>query len=319
MTLHPFVAALLERQRAAGAPGLSAGSPEDARALVAAGRAGLGEGPDLLERREVAVPTRSGSVRSLLLVPHGGVTGVLVYVHGGGWVVGEPEDFETLGRELASRTGCAVLLPDYRLAPEHPFPAGLEDVEDVLAHVQSARVDLVGADLPWVAAGDSAGANLLTVALRRHRELECRLQVLVYPVTDTDTDGPTYTEFGTGLPLTRADMRWFLDHYLGQDDDLRHSPDVAPLRATDLAGLPPALVLTAEHDVLRGEGEAYAAALSAAGVPTQVERSPGVAHGFLRMHNLFDVAHGAVVRIAAAVGEVVPRSDHSGTPPPADT
>ena len=306
MTLHPFLAALLTKQQEAGTPALSAGTPADARALVAAGRPGLGEGPDMAHTRDLEIPTRSGGIPGRLLVPRGAVSGLVVYLHGGGWVVGTPDDFDTLGRELAFRSECAVLLPDYRLAPEHPFPAALEDAEDVLRFAAGSSAELVGAEVPLVVAGDSAGANLATVAVRRLRgEVRPVLQVLGYPVTDSGMDTDSYREFAEGLPLTRRDMAWFFEQYA--PEDVRRCEDVSPLRAADLAGSPPALVVTAEHDVLRSEGEAYAARLVEAGVKADVLRGVGMTHGFLRLHNHVDTAHHAVVDIAAAIRTTVTR------------
>jgi acetyl esterase len=298
--LHPFVAAMLAKQKEADAPALSAGTPDAARALVAAGRPGLGPGPDVAYSRDLTVATRSGTIPARLLVPHGPVGGLIVYCHGGGWVVGAVDDYDPLGRELATRTECAVLLPDYRLAPEHPFPAGLHDVEDTLLWAASA--DLAGSKSPFVVAGDSAGANLATVATRRLRgQIAPALQVLAYPLTDADVDTPSYQEFAEGLPLTRADMQWFFDHYTPKEQ--WSTADVSPLRAGDLGGMPPTLVLTAEYDVLRSEGEAYADALSAAGAKVTTRRYLGVTHGFLRLHNHLDTAREALLDIAAAVDE----------------
>jgi len=304
MPLHPFLETMLANQRAAGVPALSAGTPADARALLAAGRAALGPGPDMAASRAVEVPTRSGSVPARLLVPHGTVSGIVVYLHGGGWVIGEAADYEILGRVLADRSHCSVLLPDYRLAPEHPFPAGLEDTEDVLTWVTAHGADLAGEAVPLVVAGDSAGANLATVALRRLGDrVDAALQVLAYPVTDTALDTASYAECAEGFGLSARDMAWFVGHY--GPESIRSSPDVAPLRATDLAGLPPAVVVTAEYDVLRSEGEAYVDALAAAGVPVTHRRLAGATHGFLRLHNHIAEADAAVGEVAAAIADAV--------------
>jgi len=252
--------------------------------------------------RDLDVPTRTGTIPARLLVPHGTLVGVIVYLHGGGWVIGTIDDYVVLGRELAARTGCVVMMPDYRLAPEHPFPAGLEDVEDAL--VWASTTDLAGPWAPLVVAGDSAGANLATVATRRLRgRVAPVLQVLAYPVTDADFGCPSYEEYATGLPLTRHDMRWFFGHYA--PEEVWGSPDVSPLRADDLTGMPDALVVTSEYDVLRSEGEAYAQALSAAGATVSARRYAGVAHGFLRLHHHLDVAREALGDVAAAVTEAV--------------
>lgn len=298
--LHPFVVAMLARQREAGAPALSAGTPDDARALVAAVRPALGPGREMARVEDVTVPTRSGSIGARLLVPTGDVVGLVVYVHGGGWVVGAPDDFEVLGRELAFHASSAVLLVDYRLAPEHPFPAGIEDVEDAVRWAAGAASALGLPEVPMVVAGDSAGANLATVALRRLGDRSpAALQVLAYPVTDCDLDTASYQQESDGMPLTRADMQWFFGLYAPADQHA--DPDVSPCRAQDLDRLPKTLIVTAEHDVLRTDGERYGRLLEQAGVPVTVRQYDGMAHGFLRLHNHVDVALGAVQDIAAEV------------------
>lgn len=302
MTLHPFFQAATER--AAPLPALSDGTPVAAREMVALGRGSLGEGPDLASVRDLTIPTRAGSVAARLLVPHGEAHGLVVYLHGGGWVVGELDDYDALGRSLAAASGCAVLLPDYRLAPEHPFPDGLEDVEDALLWAWEQRGTLAAGTSALVVAGDSAGANLVTVACRRlGPRVEPALQVLVYPVTDSDFDTESYLAAGQGLPLTRADMQWFFGHYVPAE---RWShPDVAPSRAPDLDRLPRTVIVTAEHDVLRSDGVRYAERLRQAGVAVAHTTYPGMVHGFLRHHNNVDVSRGALDDVAAAVGAAV--------------
>lgn len=307
MTLHPFIAAMLSKLAEAEAPALSDGTTAEARALVTAGRAALGPGPDVARSSEVTVPTRNGSISARLLVPHGDVIGLVVYLHGGGWVVGAVDDFDMLAREFASRSGCAVLLPEYRLAPEHPFPSALEDAVDVLLWhegLDRPLADLPLGDLPLVVAGDSAGANLATVAARILRgRVDPVLQVLLYPVVDCDFDTASYREFAEGLPLTRRDMRWFFGHYAPAHAWV--APEVSPLRAENLEGAPPALIVTAEYDVLRSEGEAYAERLAAAGAKVTTWRYPGVTHGFLRLHNHVDTARDAIHEVAAAMAQAV--------------
>jgi acetyl esterase len=302
--LHPFVVAMLAKQRETGAPALSAGSPDDARALVTAGRPALGTGPDMARVEDVTVPTRAGSIGARLLVPRGDPVSLIVYVHGGGWVLGSPDDFETLGRELAFRSSSAVLLLDYRLAPEHPFPAGLEDVEDALGWLSATPEDLALPRVPLVVVGDSAGANLATVALRRSNgRIPAVLQVLAYPVADCDFDTGSYRHESDGMPLTRADMQWFFGHYAPSE---RHAdPDISPSRADDLSRLPRTVILTAQHDVLRDDGEGYGRLLQQAGVAVAVRQYDGMAHGFLRLHNHIDVAHQAVLDLAADVERAV--------------
>lgn len=296
MPLDPFFAALVEKQKAAGWPGFAAGSPGQARALVAAGRSLLGRGPTMADIRDIAVPARAGAVPARLFTPEGAQPGLTVYLHGGGWAIGALDDFDTLARELAERSKIPLLLPDYRLAPEHPFPAGLEDCEDALLWARAQA----GPGAPLTVAGDSAGANLATVALRRlGGRVRAAAQALVYPVVDCDFDRASYAAHGTGLPLTRTDMEWFFGHYAAADR--RADPDVSPLRAADLGGLPPTLIVTAECDVLCDEGAAYAARLAEAGVPATLRRLEGATHGFIRLHNHHEGARCVVAEIAAFV------------------
>jgi acetyl esterase len=292
-----MIAMVLAKLREANTPALSAGTPGEARALIAAGRAALGRGPAMRIRQEVVVPTRAGTIRARLLIPPQEVVGLCLYLHGGGWVAGTPDDYETLGRTIASRSGCAVLLPDYRLAPEHRFPAGLEDSEDALLWAWRERSALVGADLPIVLAGDSAGANLAIAVQRRLAgKLEIAGQALIYPVAGADFDTQSYQRFATGLPLSRADMQWFFRHYAPSDQ--WGDPDISPLHATGLAHSPSAVVILAEHDVLHDEGKAYACKLAEAGRLVALRRYHGVPHGFIRLHNLVDTADMAVTALA---------------------
>jgi acetyl esterase len=223
----------------------------------------FGDGPDM------ARVVHHGA--TIELVPHGTPRGVIVFFHGGGWVAGAPDEIETLGRVLADRTTCTVVLPAYRLAPEHPFPAA---VEDAAAAVRWAAECADG--LPLMVAGDSAGGNLAAV-VAHHLAEKIVLQILIEPVTDTDTGTASYLDPDNQLIVTRELMQWFLGHYAGVE---RSDPRLAPLRAPSLAGAPPAVVLTAEHDVLRDEGEAYAEALRAAGVEVSHRRFEGQMHGF---------------------------------------
>jgi acetyl esterase len=226
---------------------------------------------------------------------------VLVYVHGGGWCYGSLAAVDPLCRRIADRSGCAVLSVDYRLAPEHVFPAAQDDVETVLRWIRKEGAGL-GVDPARLAiGGDSAGGQLATVAARRQRDAATPLdyQVLIYPAIDPMTASPAYDEVG-GHGLDRAAMRMAWETYV-PDKALRFSPDVAPLAVADLAGMPPTLLLTAEFDVLRDEGADYADALLAAGVPVVHVRYAGVNHGFARKLALFDAARVAADQIAAGL------------------
>jgi len=297
MPIHPAIARMLEKARKYGLPAMSDGSPAQARALLAQTRIVLGPGVEVRARRKIAIPTRSGAIPALLLMPFGRPVGFMTYLHGGGWVIGAPADYEVLGRKLAAESGCALVIPDYRLAPEHPFPAGLEDCEDALLWSWQERDRLLGWDAPLVVAGDSAGGNLATVVASAMRELvPLAGQILICPVTDAGFDTQSYREFGTDLPLSRDEIVWFFGHYA--PEPAWTDPRIAPLRADSVACLPPAIVITAEYDVLRDEAEAYAARLEAEGVPVVLRRYPGMTHGFIRLHDLVDTAGQAVRDLA---------------------
>ncbi|MBM2623535.1 alpha/beta hydrolase [Actinoplanes sp. LDG1-06] len=225
---------------------------------------------------------------------------VFVYVHGGGWCYGSIETVDRVCRRIADRSGCAVLSVGYRLAPEHVFPAALEDVEAVLAFVRKSGADELGVDPSRLAiGGDSAGGQLATVAARRQRDAATPLdlQVLIYPAIDPMTASESYDEVGS-YGLDRASMKLAWETYV-PDPMTRFTPDVAPLAAESLAGMPPALIITAEYDALRDEGADYADALLAAGVPVVHTRYMGVNHGFARKLAVIDDARVAIDQVAA--------------------
>jgi acetyl esterase len=225
---------------------------------------------------------------------------VFVYLHGGGWAYGSIETVDRLCRRIADRSGCAVLSVGYRLAPEHVFPAALDDVETVLGYVRRAGAEL-GVDPSRLAiGGDSAGGQLATVAARRQRDAATPLdhQVLIYPLIDPMTASESFAELGE-YGLDRASVKLAWETFV-PDPALRFSPDVAPL-AAELAGLPSTLIITAEYDVLRDEGADYADALIAAGVPVVHVRYAGMNHGFARKLVLFEAARAAADQIAASL------------------
>jgi len=306
MPLHPVFQAALDAGKAAGRPSLSAAGVAAARAAVDDGAKPLGPGPEVLEARVVPVPGRAGSIPVHVFRPVASPAGVIVYFHGGGWVAGSAASFEALARTLAVRSGCTVVNVDYRLAPEHPFPAGLDDAHDVLRWADAERASLAGAGAPLMVGGDSAGGNLATVAARELAgEIPIALQLLFYPVVGHDFETESYRRWAEGQSLTRADMQWFFGHYAPPAQ--WSSPRVAPLQA-ELAGSPPAWLAVAEYDVLRSEGEAYGERLAQAGVPVQVRVWPGLAHGFARWFNLVDVVGAALDDAAAAVRNAVRES-----------
>jgi acetyl esterase len=223
---------------------------------------------------------------------------VLVYAHGGGWVMGGLDTHDGLCRHLAAGTGWAVLAVDYRLAPEHPFPAPVQDLDRVLAWVRAVGAAAYGLDAGRIAVGgDSSGGHLAAVAARRARDAGAPVvaQVLICPVIEPTMAYPNLDDYG----LDREEMRFFWDAFAPPGVD-RATPDVDPSRA-DLAGLPPAVIITAELDVLRDEGERYANRLLGAGVPVVATRYLGLNHNFARKLALFDAAHAVIAQIGCAL------------------
>lgn len=291
MPLHPQSAAFLEAMQTGAAP-----AEPDIDAMRAATRMNphRGVGPELAAVEDAVV----GATPIRTYRPAGGVLPALVYFHGGGWSIGDLNSADPMCRRLAAEAGCVVVSVDYRLAPEHPFPAAVEDAFAVTADVVR-RAGYYGVRPDAVAVGgDSAGGNLAAVAARFARDEGITLvhQLLMCPNTDSGLDSPSFVEFGEGYGLSAAAMAWFFGHYLGRAD--RSDPRVAPLRAPDLSGLPPATILTAEYDILRDEGEEYARVLAGAGVPVELRRFDGMIHNFITMPEVFDDA--ATARVWAA-------------------
>ncbi len=224
----------------------------------------------------------------------------IVYYHGGGWVVGDLDTHDGLCRQLAHRSQAVVIAVDYRLAPEHPFPAAANDAFTALQWVCAQR-DELSIDGPIAVAGDSAGGNLAAVSALRAREDETAsvdYQMLIYPIVDCDLDSSSYVEYGEGYFLTRDSMRWFWEQYVGER--AWSHPHAAPLRAESLRELPSAFVLTAEFDPLRTEGELYAQRLAAEGVDVTLVQADGMLHGFLRRTDYFDASLPMIEKMCRA-------------------
>jgi acetyl esterase len=260
-------------------------APDEARAFGSAMAELAGPAPEMDRVTEATVDRTDGEVRLRVLVPIENPRGVVVYYHGWGWVIGSIDESDTIARKLAERTSCAVVLVDYRLAPEHPYPTAVDDSYAALEWVGENLAEIADAEAPLIVAGDSAGGNLAAVMAIRARDRggpAIALQALIYPVTDSDFFRPSYASPENKLMLTREGMIWFWDHYV-PESSRRKEPDAAPLHADDLSGLPPAVILTAEFDVLRDEGEAYAERLTEANVPTDLKRYAGQMHGFFSL------------------------------------
>ena len=228
---------------------------------------------------------------------------VLVYLHGGGWVICDLETHDPTCRAISNGADCVVVSVDYRLAPEHKFPAAADDAYAATAWVAQHAQEL-GADASRVAiGGDSAGGNLTAAVALMARERAgppLAFQVLIYPVLDLASESASRKENGEGYFLTTAGMTWYEEQYLRDDAD-RKNVLASPLLAGDLAGLPPALVVTAEYDPLRDEGEAYGRRLTEAGVPATVSRYEGMFHGFLAFAGALDGATRAQAEVFAAL------------------
>jgi acetyl esterase/lipase len=232
----------------------------------------------------------------------GGNAPLLIWIHGGGWVIGDLDTADATSRALANRSGAVTVSVDYRRAPEHPAPAALEDCLAALTWcVENA--ELLGVDASRVAVGgDSAGGNLTACLCQRVRDdygPDIDFQLLVYPVTDCTLSSTSMEENAEGYFLTKSTMEWFVDQYVG--DNERKDPAVSPLHAETLAGLPPALVITAEFDPLRDEGVAYASGLRDAGVQVEHLQYDGQIHGFFQLAGVLDDGRHAVDCAGAAL------------------
>lgn len=257
-----------------------------------------GPGEPVAEVSDIAVAGPAEPIGVRVYRPDG-AHGLVVFFHGGGWVLGSLRAYDPMCRAMANASGATVASVDYRLAPEAPFPAAVEDA----VAAASALLEREPPE-PVVLAGDSAGGNLAAVVARRLRDTglddgRVRLQALVYPVCDDDLDRASYRGYAEGFGLTAATMAHFWRLY--RPGPRSTDPDACPLRAADLRGLPPALVLLAEADVLRDEGEAYAAALREAGVPVMLRRRDGTVHGYLRWTGRTRIARTAVSELGGAL------------------
>ena len=303
MPLDPQVKALIEAMAALNLPPIEKTTPDVAREMMRKRTEALGPGPEVASVVDHRVPVTGGEITVRVYSPTPATPlPALVFYHGGGWVIGDLYTHDGICRTLANAAGCVVASVDYRLAPEFPYPAAAEDSYAGLRWVvEHARE--IGVDINRIAVGgDSAGGNLAAVVALMAKDRggpAIAFQVLIYPVTDHGFDTPSYRENADGYMLTREGMRWFWGHYLPREAE-GSQPYASPLRG-DLRGLPPAVVVTAEYDPLRDEGEAFAAKLSQAGVPVTVTRYPGQVHGFFRLTPILNGARAAVDEVVGAL------------------
>lgn len=281
MTLDASAAGVLDALRAVGGPPMSSLTPADARAAYAGLALLTGEGPEV-----AGVAHRTiGGVPAVVVTPHGdGPLPVLVWMHGGGWTIGAADETVGTCRILAAKAGCIVVSLDYRLAPEHKAPAAYDDalaaIEWVLQHAGE-----LGGDPSRVAVGGESAGGQLSAAAAQHFGDRLAFQLLVFPATDCSREYPSMAENADGYLLTADVMRWFYGHYVEGSGLDRTDPRLSPLLAADevVAGVAPALVITAGYDPLRDEGEAYAARLQACGVPVVHRPFPGQIHLFFSL------------------------------------
>jgi acetyl esterase len=302
MPLDEDMKQVLDLMAPQGTPDFTSFTVEQLRANMGALMVAQGDPEPVGRVENRSFPGPGGDVPIRIYTPAGaGPHPVLVYFHGGGWVLCNLDTHDGTCRSLCNQAGCVVVSVDYRLAPEHKFPAGLEDCYAATRWV-AERAATLGVDSARIAiGGDSAGGNLtacVALVARDRGGPGLVHQLLVYPVTDATFETPSYQQNAQGYFLTRDAMEWFWNHYLQGDADATDGY-AAPLRARDLAGLPPATVITAEFDPLRDEGEAYGRRLREAGVPTRIERYDGLIHGFFGMTAMVAKAKGAVAMAAA--------------------
>lgn len=314
MPLDPDAEQVLELMRASGRPPVESMEPAQAREFYRTSRGALQPEPEeVAEIRSLSAPGPAGNIKLRWYRGAGAIGSArlpaLVYYHGGGWVVGDLDTHDGVCRSLANAARCIVVAVDYRLAPEHRFPAAVEDCAAVTRWVIE-NADRLGIDARRVAVGgDSAGGNLAAVMalLSRDRTLPpvC-FQLLIYPATDLLTTSPAYQRITGELPLTATTSRWFRDHYVPAREDMLDWR-ASPLRAPDLSGVAPAFVLTASYDPLCDEGEAYAHRLEQEGVRVTRLHFADQIHGFLTMGRVIRASNTAIRIMAAALADAFSR------------
>ncbi|SDI09814.1 acetyl esterase [Alteribacillus persepolensis] len=303
MPLHPQAKAFLDQIAAAkaeGAPAIEEMTVEENRnALLENFKAIGGEPENVAKVEDLSIPVNGTDIDIRIYTPEGeGPFPVFVYYPGGGWVTGDLEVADSTLRTVTNVSECLVVSVHYRLAPEHKFPVAPEDCYAATKWVSENISKYNGDPERLAVGGDSAGGNLAAVVPLMAKDRggpSIAYQYLIYPVTDFTFDTGSYRENGEGHFLETAGMHWFSDHYIDKED--RTNPYAAPLRADDLSNLPPALVITAEYDVLRDEGEEYADRLKEAGVPVERTRYDGQIHGFFWMSGIMDDARRSIEQV----------------------
>ncbi len=304
MPVDPQVQFLLDQLAAIDAPPTSSLTPNEMRQQSRAQMALLGEPEPIAHVENRTIPGPQGEIPIRIYTPDGrGIFPLLVFFHGGGWVICDLDTHDGVCRSLANKAGCVVVSVDYRLAPEHKFPAAPEDCYAATKWVAENATQLNSDAVRIAVGGDSAGGNLTAVISQMARDRggpPLIFQLMIYPATDFTMSCPSIDENAEGYYLTKADMIWFTNHYLNDEDD-KHNPLASPLFASNLQGLPPALIITAEYDPLRDEGEKYGQRLKEAGVPVTIHRYSGVIHAFVSMAPILDQGKLAIEECAHAL------------------
>ena len=307
MPLDPQLKTVLDMLEQAGTKGMASGTPDEARAAFRFMTVDMRDPANLKPVgtvEDITYDAVEGPRAARVYRPAGaGLVPTVLFLHGGGFVIGDIETHDDHGRRICHDVGAVVVSIDYRLAPEHPFPAGHDDCVAALRWVHAHIAELGGDAARVGVAGDSAGGNLsAAVAIAaRDEALPLAAQLLIYPGTDfTETEHPSRAQNAEGLFLTSEDMLWFRDQYLGTSAEaLALDPRASVLAASDLTGLAPAVVGTGEFDPLRDEGNAYATALGRAGVPVSHHQYPGMIHGFFGLGHVSEAADRATGELCA--------------------
>ena len=306
MPLAEEYAALLAELSANPGPELKDLTPAEGRELYRMMRPVVEELP-IGAIRDERIPGPAGEIPIRIYTPTGsGPFGILVNYHGGGWVIGDLDTADSVCRNIAETARCIVVSVAYRLAPEHAPPAAVEDSWAALERV-AANAEALGGNGRIAVGGESAGGNLAAVVALRARDRggpAIDYQLLAYPVVDDDLSRAAYADNGEGYSLSTETMQWFWQQYC-PDPAARANPEITPLKAQHHAELPPALIVTAEFDPLRDEGEAYGRALEAAGVVVEVMRCDGLVHDFLATAPLFQSSGAAFTEIAARLQQAL--------------
>ena len=316
MPLDPQAQAVIDQVTALGLPAVWEVTPEQARINAASRPRPVG--PEVAKVEDRSVPAPDGDVPVRIYTPEGsGPFPILVWYHGGGWVIGDLDSADPSARNLCKGAGCVVVSVDYRLAPETKFPGPAEDCYAATVWAADNAASINGDASRIAVGGDSAGGNLaaaISLMAADRNGPDIVHQLLVYPVTDRNYQTASYVDNATGYMLAKDAMQWYWDAYLADEADASN-PYAAPMQAGNLAGQPSALVITAEFDPLRDEGEAYGKRLQEAGVETTVTRYDGMIHGFFGMVGVMDQSAVAVDQATAALRAAF---SGAGVPSPAD-